>query len=79
MSETIEYWKTRAEKAEAKVVRLEGLANHLAFRASCLADSAAVVVEKARRREPVVTVRLDLNVDQLRLALDAYRAEEETR
>lgn len=79
MIESVEYWKARAERAEAKVVRMEGLANHLAFRASCLADSASVVVEKARLGEPVVTVRLDLNVDQLRLAIDAYRAEKETR
>lgn len=79
MSETVEYWKARAEKAEAKLGRVAERANVLAFRASCLADSADVVVEKARLGEPVVTARMELNVDQLRLALDAYRAEEETR
>ena len=79
MSETIEYWKARAERAEAKLNMVAERAHVLAFRASCLADSADVVVEKARLGEPVVTVRLVMNVDQLRLALDAYRAEEETR
>jgi hypothetical protein len=78
MSETIEYWKARAERAEAKLGRVAERAHVLAFRASCLADSADVVAKESRVGGPV-TARMELNVDQLRMALDAYRAEEETR